>query len=99
MGLDVYLSLRKKLTDKEKMCINLGSEKPDSQELCYWRKEWEVVKTFGIVLDIEIENVTEYIITKEQLKEIYKLSKDKQIKEALKIINWETHEVVFYSWW
>jgi len=104
MGLDTYLSVRKKLSEKEKMCIKLGSKKPESKEICYWRKERDIVELFGKVLGIVIENVTEYIITKEQLEKIYENELginhlDKQIEKALKKINWETQEVIFYNWW
>ena len=103
MGLDTYLEVRKKLNDKERMCINLGSKKPKNKSVCYWRKCWEIVEFFGEVLG-NIENVTEYMVTKEQLEEIYRLSQDEQIKKALKEIDWETQEVIFYkvifyNWW
>jgi len=104
MGLDTYLTAVKILTDVEKMCINLGSGDEEREDICYWRKDWDIVTIFMKVLGkmkvkLPLENVTDYPITKKQLEEAYKLSKDEQIKEALKKINWKTHKVFFYNWW
>jgi hypothetical protein len=100
MGLDTYLFKSKKIKDeKEKLIIFLEDEKPKYEEIGYWRKNYELVEIFGKVLGVIIENCEDYEVTKEQLEEIFKITKDETLAEAIKKVNWEDEIVIFHNWW
>jgi hypothetical protein len=105
MGLDSYLKIRRKLSEKEQMCINLGY--PDTRkpkEIAYWRKVWEVIEIFSDILEINIDNCEDYEVNEEQLKEFIVKAEENDIdvsklKKEMKKINWKTHKVIFHNWW
>ena len=108
MGLDIFLTYRKILSPKEKLVNFLEDDKErESFEIDYWRKELKVVEVFGKVLGIGIENVTDYIVTKEQLEEIKDILQAENISDVSNIsnflnnpeINFDKIEIIFSIWY